>query len=114
MMNRNLANFHSCGRDYFIVVSPSKLFVRRRIRGSAGGHKRLFRSQMSRNSDRIWNLLAPSSIVKRFYSFENYLESARLNPVRIVGYQLKFSPEVMENQDRKRFAECRINSFRGC
>jgi hypothetical protein len=63
--------------------------------------KDYFEAEMSRNSNRTWNLLAPSSIVKRFYSYENYLESARLNPVRIVGYELKFSPEVMENQDRK-------------
>ncbi len=63
--------------------------------------KDYFEAEMSRNSDRTWNLLAPSSIVKRFYSYENYLESARLNPAKIVGYELKFAPEIMENQDRK-------------
>jgi hypothetical protein len=63
--------------------------------------KDYFQAEMSRNSDRIWNLLAPSSIIKRFYSYENYLESARLNPVRIIGYELKFPPEIIENQDRQ-------------
>jgi len=63
--------------------------------------KDYFKAEMSRNADQVWNLLAPSSIFKRFYSYENYLELVRLNPLRVIDYELKFPPEITENQDKE-------------
>jgi hypothetical protein len=63
--------------------------------------KDYFEAEMSRNGDKVWNLLAPSSIFKKFYSYENYLELCRLNPIRVLGYELTFPPEISENNDRE-------------
>ena len=62
--------------------------------------KDYFEAEMSRNADKVWNLLAPSSIFKKFYSYENYLELCRSNPIRVLGYELKFPPEISENNDK--------------
>ena len=56
-------------------------------------------AERSKNFDRMWDLLAPSSVIKRFYPYENYLAMMRLNPVRLISYELQFSPVVFENQD---------------
>lgn len=63
--------------------------------------KDYFEAEMSRNADKVWNLLAPSSIFKKFYSYENYLELCRSNPIRVLGYELKFPPEISENNDKE-------------
>ncbi len=63
--------------------------------------KNYFEAEMTRNADAVWNLLAPSSVFRRFYSYEDYLELSRLNPIRVLEYELKFQPEISENQDRE-------------
>jgi hypothetical protein len=63
--------------------------------------KSYFEAEMTRNADAVWNLLAPSSVFRRFYSYEDYLELSRLNPIRVLEYELKFQPEISENQDRE-------------
>ena len=63
--------------------------------------KSYFEAEMTRNADAVWNLLAPSSIFRRFYSYEDYLELSRLNPIKVIDYELKFQPEISENQDRE-------------
>lgn len=63
--------------------------------------KDYFEAEMSKNADQIWNLLAPSSTIKRFYPYENFLEMVRLNPVRLLGYELKFPPKIEENPDKE-------------
>lgn len=63
--------------------------------------KTYFEAEMTRNADQVWNLLAPSSIFKKSYSYENYLELIRLNPIRVTSYELKFPPEIKENQDKE-------------
>jgi hypothetical protein len=64
--------------------------------------KSYFEAEMSRNADAVWNLLAPSSIFRKFYSYEDYLELSRLNPIRVIDYELKFQPEITENQDKEK------------
>ncbi|MFH0957930.1 MAG: hypothetical protein V1897_04425 [Pseudomonadota bacterium] len=63
--------------------------------------KSYFEAEMSRNADAVWNLLAPSSVFRRFYSYEDYLELSRLNPIRVIDYELKFQPEISENEDKE-------------
>ncbi|MCX5874268.1 MAG: hypothetical protein NTY51_13700 [Deltaproteobacteria bacterium] len=63
--------------------------------------KNYFEAEITRNEDQVWNLLAPSSIFKKSYSYENYLELVRLNPIRVTSYELKFPPEIKENQDKE-------------
>ncbi|MFA6223045.1 MAG: hypothetical protein WC647_12100 [Desulfomonilaceae bacterium] len=88
-----------------LVIIPS--FLSLHILSWAGSQddlqaviKDYFEAEMSRNADKVWNLLAPSSIFKKFYSYENYLELCRSNPIRVLGYELKFPPEISENNDK--------------
>ena len=62
--------------------------------------KKYFEAEITRNADAVWNLLAPSSTFRRFYSYEDFLELIRLNPIRVIEYELKFQPEISENEDK--------------
>ncbi|MGC8660061.1 MAG: hypothetical protein ACP5U1_13410 [Desulfomonilaceae bacterium] len=60
-----------------------------------------FEAKKSKNYDMIWNLLAPSSVIKRFYTYEGYLAMMNSDPVRLVSYEIQFNPAISDNQDRK-------------
>jgi hypothetical protein len=51
--------------------------------------------------DAVWRMLAPSSFYVKTHSYEEYLDHARLSPVRVVEYRILAVSGVSKNQDRR-------------
>jgi hypothetical protein len=64
--------------------------------------KAYFDAEVSGDSERVWELLAPSSYFKQAYSYPFYVELLKRHPVRVKRYRIREIVEIVDNQDRKK------------
>jgi len=59
-----------------------------------------FEAEKSGNREAVWEMLAPSSVFKRKYSYPFYVEMVARNPLRVKSYRIEEILEVEDNPDR--------------
>jgi len=64
--------------------------------------KAYFNAEVSGDSERVWELLAPSSYFKQAYSYPFYVEILKTHPIRVKSYRIEEIVEIADNQDRKK------------
>lgn len=58
-----------------------------------------FDAEMRGDAERVWNMLAPSSLFKKAYTLEIYKEMAKRSDVRIKAYNIEEIVEIDDNKD---------------
>lgn len=61
--------------------------------------KSYFDAELSGDPKAVWAALAPSSVFKRQYSFDDYLEIQSKNEIAVKNYEVVEVLEIMENND---------------
>ncbi len=69
------------------------------------GATEYFEAERSGDCEAVWKALAPSSVFKRDYSYENYLEILSKNELKVQEYVIEGVSEIFDNNDRKALPE---------
>lgn len=69
------------------------------LRKAAGEY---FNAEQERDSARVWDLIAPSSVFKRQASYELYLQLLKDNPIRVTSFIVEDVIDISQNTDRER------------